>query len=264
MSQNEAPQQILITGASGGIGQALARHYAAPGRTLWLHGRNESRLDTIVATCRAAGADAQPLRHSLDRAHLNAWRQTLADLGPVDLVIVNAGRSSNIGDGRDGEAWNDVQSVIDINLSAALATVDAVLPTMRARRRGQIALISSVSAWYGLPLTPAYCATKAGLKAYGEALRGWLAGEGIAVNVVLPGFVSSDMSARFPGPKPFMMRADQAALRIANGLARNQGRIAFPLPLALGMWALAALPAPISQWILQRLGFGVRPDGKRP
>ena len=257
MTGRVAPSRVLITGASGGIGQALALHYAAPGHTLLLHGRDAGRLEVLAGKCRAQGAEVQTLPFDLaQRDALPQWRLTLSTLPPQDLVIVNAGITSNIGSNGEGESWDAIQRTLDINQYAAMATVDAVLPAMRARGQGQIALISSLSAWYGLPLTPAYCAAKAGLKAYGEALRGWLASEGVAVNVVLPGFVATDMSASFPGPRPFMWSPDRAARRIARGLARNQARISFPFPLSLGMWGLAVLPAGLSQRILQWLGYG--------
>jgi short-subunit dehydrogenase len=145
-----------------------------------------------------------------------------------------------------------------INALAAMATVAGLLPSMRRRGRGQIALISSLSAWYGLGLTPAYCASKAALKAYGEALGGWLAPHGIGVTVVLPGFVRSAMSDRFPGPRPFLITPDRAARCIRRGLERGRSRIAFPWPLALGMWCLAVLPSGLSRWILGRLGYSGR------
>ncbi len=251
------PRRILITGASGGIGQALAGHYAAAGRILWLHGRDVQRLEAIAARCRATGAEVHLLPFDLTRPHIDAWRDALATLDALDLVIVNAGMTSHIGpDGN--EPWQRVETLLDVNLYAAIATIDAALPAMRARGHGQIALISSLSAWYGLPVTPAYCASKAALKAYGEALRGWLAPQGVAINVVLPGFVASDMSAQFPGPRPFLWPAEKAAARIVRDLARNRGRIAFPFALQFGMWWLAVLPAGLSQWILRRLGFTPR------
>jgi len=251
------PQRILITGASGGIGQALALHYAGPQRSLFLHGRDAVKLDAVARLCQDRGASVEIMCWDLaKRDQLTAWQVKLATLGAFDLVLVSAGVTSNIGPRAEGESWPAIERLLDVNLNAAMATVCGVLPAMRSRGRGQIALISSLSAWYGLPLTPAYCASKAGLKAYGEALRGWLADEGVAVNVVLPGFVATDMSATFPGPRPQLWAPERAARYIARGLAHNRARISFPFPLNFGMWWLAVLPAGLSQRILQWLGFG--------
>ena len=137
-----------------------------------------------------------------------------------------------------------------------LATVDAVLPAMRARGRGQIALISSLAAYYGLPVTPSYCASKAAIKTYGEALRGWLAREGVRVSVVMPGYVESKMCREMPGPKPFLWSPERAARCIRRGLARNQARISFPFPLNFGTWWLSVLPPTVSQRILRLLDYG--------
>ena len=152
----------------------------------------------------------------------------MADQYRIDLVIVNAGITSHLGQAGEAESWADIERVMTVNARAAMATVTALLPAMRRRGTGQIALISSLSAWYGLALTPVYCASKAALKAYGEALGGWLAPEGIGVTVVLPGFVASAMSDRFPGPRPFMMSADQAARRIRRGAGAGATPHQFP------------------------------------
>jgi short-subunit dehydrogenase len=131
---------------------------------------------------------------------------------------------------------------------------------MRMRGRGQIALVSSLAAYFGLPVTPAYCASKAGLKAYGEALRGWLAPQGVKVNVIMPGYVKSPMCDDMPGPKPFLWSPERAAKTIQRGLARDKARISFPFPLNWGTWWLAVLPACVSTRIVRWLGFGGHGD----
>ena len=256
-----APGSILITGATGAIGSALALAYAAPGLTLTLQGRNRERLETLARDCGQRGAAVRSMRVDLaDQHQLQDWVERLQAETPPDLAIVNAGVTSHTGDPAGAEQWPAVKAVLDVNLTAAVALTEALLPGMRRRGSGQIALISSLSAYFGLPLTPSYCASKAGLKAYGEALRGWLAPQGVAVNVVLPGFVASAMSERFPGPKPFTLTPQRAAVAIRGGLARNKARIAFPAPLSWGMWWLAVLPPDVALWLLRRLGYG----GGRP
>lgn len=251
----KAPASVLITGATGAIGAALAEAYAAPGVVLVLQGRDPARLAEVEALCQAKGAQVRTKALDLaDAAALAGWLRELEAQPPLDLVIANAGLNTHTGP--DGERWEDVEALLAVNLRSAMALVHAVLPGMRRRGRGQIALISSLAAWFGLPVTPSYCASKAGLKAYGEALRGWLAGEGIQVNVVMPGYVESAMCRAMPGPKPFLWTAERAARAIRRGLERNRARISFPFPLNLGCWLLAVIHPSLAQWFVKRLGYG--------
>ena len=251
------PRHILITGATGAIGSALALAYAAPGRLLVLQGRNAEALQALAQRCQAQGAQVQT--RVQDLRQLDDWRSWLRQYSAevvLDLVVVNAGMNTDIGPDGQGEQWADSLALVQTNLLAAMATVDAVLPSLRARGAGQIALISSLAAYFGLPVTPSYSASKAGLKAYGEALRGWLAAEGVAVNVVMPGYVRSPMCDAMPGPKPFLWPPERAARVIRQALARNRARISFPFPLNWGCWWLAVLPAAWSQRLLRWLGYG--------
>src|ERR1700722_14661328 len=222
------PATVLITGATGGIGSALARRYAAPERTLILHGRDPTRLVALARDCEACGARVVSTSFDLrDGAAAVAALRQLSGAHTIDLAIVNAGVSSMIGHGEEVENWETARAVLAVNLDGALATVAGVLPEMRRRGAGQIAIMSSLAAYYGLPVTPIYCASKAAMKAYGEALRGWLAPQGVAVNVVMPGFVHTPMSERFRGAKPGLMSPERAATLIRRGRERNRARIAF-------------------------------------
>ncbi|MBV8910559.1 MAG: SDR family NAD(P)-dependent oxidoreductase [Gammaproteobacteria bacterium] len=252
----EAPRCVLITGATGGIGAALAREYAAPGMTLILHGRSTQRLEAIAADARSAGA--RVLTRVCDLRDVPALRRWLAEVSAVetlDLFIANAGVNTNIGADRAGERWEAAEALLDTNVKGTIAGIDAVLPAMRRRRRGQIAIISSLAAFYGLPVTPSYSASKAALKAYGEALRGWLRSEGIRVNVVMPGYVESAMCREMPGPKPFLWPAQRAARIIRRRLAADQPRISFPAPLSWGCWWLSVAHPRVAERILHLLHY---------
>lgn len=250
------PQTVLITGATGGIGGELALAYAAPGVTLILHGRKQDRLQMLEAACTAKGSQVITKMLDLrDTPALVAWLRHVSAATPLDLVIVNAGVNINVGSDNQGEAWDDVQMLLDVNIKAAFATVEGVLPSMRSRRSGQIALLSSLAAHRGLPITPSYSASKAAINAYGEGLRDWLMPEGVKVNVIMPGYVESEMCGSMPGPKPFLWPASKAARVIKRGLAKNRARISFPFPLNLGCWFLGVTHPAISSRILRWLSY---------
>lgn len=236
-----SPRSIVITGASSGIGEALAVAYAGPGLSLALTGRDRGRLDGVAERCRNAGATVTAgIVDSADRATMVAWLAAVDAAAPVDLVIANAGISAGTGGGVETE--EQARRILSVNLDGVLNTIHPLLPAMRARRRGQIALMASQAGFRGLPGAPAYCASKAAVRVYGEALRGDLAGEGIGVSVICPGFVKSRMTAVNRFPMPFLMDSDQAARAIRRGLERNAARIAFPWPMAAAVWLLALLP----------------------
>lgn len=248
-------RRVLITGATSAIGGALAEIYAQRGVILYLHGRNEAKLSAVAEHCRAKGAEVvTQLLDVRDFIALQVWLETL---GVLDLVIVNAGMNTHISPAGEPEPWDAVEALLDVNLKAAMVIVQAVLPEMRAQGKGQIALFSSLAAYFGLPLTPSYCASKAAIKAYGEALRGWVGPQGIRINVIMPGYVKSTMCDEMPGPKPLLLQPKKAAELIHRGLERDKARISFPFPLNLGTWFLTVLPAGVSIRIVRWLGYDV-------
>ncbi len=244
------PRSILITGASSGIGAALARGYAAHGVTLSLCGRDGGRLDRVVAACHAAGAEADgQIVDVADADAVRRWIERRDDAAALDLVIANAGVSSGSTGARESEA--QTRRLFSINMDGVLNTVLPAVDLMRARGRGQIALMSSIAGFRGVPRSLAYSATKAAVKNWGEGLRGALARDGIEVSVICPGFVESRITAVNTFPMPFLMTAEKAAGIIQRGLARNRGRIAFPFPMYFLVWLLAAMPPGLSDRLLR-------------
>jgi NAD(P)-dependent dehydrogenase (short-subunit alcohol dehydrogenase family) len=197
--------------------------------------------------------------HPLDVQNLEAlrdWITRISETEQPDLIIVGAGLNTATGPNAEDEEWALSQAVIEVNVMAAIATVQAALPAMRARKHGQIALFSSLAGWRGLPATPSYSASKAAIKAYGESMRDLVAADGVRINVIMPGYVESKMCFEMPGPKPLLWNPGKAAQRIRNGLAANQARISFPFPLNLGCWALGVIPPRMSSVILRWLDYG--------
>ncbi len=236
------PRSVLITGASSGIGRALALAYAAPGATLALGGRDPGRLDETAAACRARGAvvDARVVDVT-DAAAMAAWVAEAEARAPLELVIANAGISAGTGGG--AEPADQAARIFAVNVDGVRNTVLPALPGMRARRRGQVAVMSSIAGFVGFAGAPAYCASKAAVRVWGEALRGWLAPEGVGVTVICPGFVESPMTAVNAFPMPLLMPVERAAALIRRRLARNPARIAFPWPVYAVVLALSALPS---------------------
>ena len=254
------PRSILITGASSGIGAALARAYAAPRTHLALCGRDAARLAAVANLCRECGAEV--LEACLDvteGAAVAAWIDTADRASPLELVIANAGVQGGLWRDGAGETLEELHRVMEVNFGGVSNTVHPALPAMRRRRRGQVALISSLAALRGIPFSPGYCASKAAIRIYGEALRSWLAPEGIDVSVVLPGFVETRLSRTVRGPKPLILRPERAADIIRRGLARGRRQIAFPYPLYFGMQLTRALPPGLVDAILRRFAVDIGP-----
>lgn len=243
-----APRSILVTGASNGIGAALALAYARPGVLLALTGRDPIRLAGTANLCRARGAEVHTaIVDAADREAMLAFVAARDAARPLDLVIANAGIS--LGSTGLADMESRARQIFRVNIDGVLNTVHPAVERMLARGRGQVALMSSLAGFRGMPGGPAYAASKAMVRSYGEGLRGQLARHGVEVAVICPGFVRSGMTARNRFPMPLLMDADRAAGIIVRGLERNRGRIAFPWPMYFGAWLFNALP----DWLADRL-----------
>lgn len=239
MSAFASPRNILITGASSGIGAALALGYAQPGRHLFLSGRNQERLDTVSRQIVEAGAACQSrVIDVTDRSAMAAWVAESDSENPLDLVIANAGISAGARKRSDAVQHSDAE-IFATNVDGVVNTVTPALEAMRDRQHGQIAIMSSLASFHAFRDAPAYCASKAAVRFYGNGLRTRHAPEGIGVSVICPGFVRSRMTDANDFRMPMLWESDRAARFIQTRLARNRAIIAFPLPLYLGVRILA-------------------------
>jgi short-subunit dehydrogenase len=244
---------ILITGASSGIGKALALRLAEPDVTLALSGRDAARLEVVAAECRQRGATV--VTHQIDardRVAMTGWINSVDRQTPVDLVVANAGVMSGTPPQGLIEGSDEAYKLIETNVLGVLNTVQPLLAPMMERRHGQIAIVSSLAAFIALPDSPSYCASKSAVLSYGLALRALLSDKGIDVSVICPGYITTPMSAREQVQKPQEMSAEKAADIIVRGLAKNRAVIAFPRTLALLTRINALLPDRLRRALLPR------------
>ncbi len=244
------PRCILITGASSGIGRALALVYARPGMSLSLVGRDIERLEDVATAARAQGAEVSlGVLDVRDQDAMAEWIEAADARQPFDLVIANAGITTGLSPGEIAEDPGAVRAIIGINLIGVLNTVEPLIGAMCARGAGQIAFIGSIAGLRGLPYSPSYCATKAAVHAYSESLRGRLAASGVQVALVIPGFVKTPLNDGIDATKPLQITASQAAARIQKGLQQRKAVIAFPFPLYFAARLSRILPI----WLVDKV-----------
>ncbi|HZK89413.1 MAG TPA: SDR family NAD(P)-dependent oxidoreductase [Stellaceae bacterium] len=245
---------ILITGASSGIGAALARAYAAPGVQLSLWGRNAERLAKIAEDCRGRGASVSAIAWDFrDIAGLASRIEALDSERAIELAIFCAGVGGAIPPGRIVETPEQTRDVAMVNFSAATIAATAMANRMVERRRGHIVLIGSLAESFPFPIAPTYAATKAGLRTFAEALGIAVDIRDVAVTLVSPGFVDTPMSGLLTGPKPLMITAEAAATIIRRGVERRARRVVFPWRLALLRRLFLCLPRPLRHAIMRRI-----------
>jgi NADP-dependent 3-hydroxy acid dehydrogenase YdfG len=239
------PQSILITGASSGIGRALALEYARGGAALALCARRVPELDSLSAEIHALGgrAIAIPLDVRDTQAVSDAVRRADRELGSLEMVIANAGRGSTQHGSRLD--WEQVADVLDVNIRGAFATLVAAIPIFLAHGRGHLVGVSSLAGRRALPRSAAYSASKSALSTFLESLRIDLAPSGVRVTDVRPGFVDTPMALGSSHPRPLQWPVEKAARYIARRLERTPAVIAFPWPLVLATSIARLLPARI-------------------
>ena len=231
--------RVVITGASSGIGEALARHYLAAGAEVALIARRPVNAERAIS-------------YSLDvtdeAALAAAARDFLDRFGAPDLVIANAGISSGTR-GADPSDLAKLRRVLDVNVAGLAATLAAFAPAMREAGRGTLAGIASVAGFRGLPGNGAYCASKAAAITWLESLRAELHGSGVSVVCICPGYIDTPMTQVNRFRMPFLLSADEAARRIARAIAARRRLAVIPWQMALVSVLLRAMPG----WLYDRL-----------
>ena len=280
---------VLISGASSGIGEALAYECARRGaKQLFLGGRNTERLESVAAKCRelaahrvslAGDAESFPLTvppgcavHTsivdvTDESATRAWIEGADAIAPLELVFANAGVAT------EEENEENIRRTFATNVGGVL---NVSLPAIAAFRKNKessnhnsslftltssLVLTASIAGYAPLSTCPAYSGTKACVKTWGLAMRGMLKEEGINVSVVCPGFVRSRITDKNTCPMPFFMEADKAARIILDRVERNVGLIAFPWPMRLAVWSLSCLPARLIEFVASLLPAKVKRQG---
>ncbi len=249
------PRRIIITGASGGLGEALARQFAGPDTVIGLIARRSAEL-TLVAE----GLPGRCSIHAADVRDAAALQKVAADFSAIhgvpDIVIANAGVS--IGTltevAEDAQAFRDV---FDINVIGVMNTFQPYIAAMRERGSGVLVGIASVAGYRGLPGASAYSASKAATISYLESLRVELRGSGITVITICPGYIVTAMTAHNPYRMPFIMSAENAAQKIAAIIARRQIYAVMPWQMAVVARLMHVLP----RWIYDPLAAR---SGRKP
>ena len=245
----------MITGASSGIGKGLALEIAARGGRLGLIARREDGLRDVVDEVRKKNGVA--IAVSADVREANAMKEAAAriraELGPIDVLIANAG--VGVTDHANQLDPEKVGEVIDINVLGAVNSAAAVLPEMVERKSGQLVAIASLAGYRGLAKSAAYCASKAALSSFFESLRIDLRHTGVTVSVIYPGFIKTPLTSGRQAKMPYLMELDDGVRKIVTAIEKGKKSYAFPWQLATIVRAGLVMPASLYDWIAERNSF---------
>ncbi len=243
----------LITGASSGMGRGLAMRLAADGYRVGLAARRAQPLEELAADIRSAGGEALVLQCdvSVREDVYAAVERCRRELGDVDLLVANAGQSEmTLVDELDSGM---IEQLMGVNFFGVVYAVEAVLPGMLSRGRGQIVGVSSLAGYGGLPRTAGYSAAKAAVTKFLESLRVDLRGRGVDVTVISPGYVRTPMTDRNLHSMPFLVELDDAVARIHRAIVKRARAYHFPWPLASFVWVGQIFPRRMYDWIVSRI-----------
>lgn len=246
-------KSIIITGASSGLGKALALEYAKTHScALFLFGRSKERLEEVAESCRKLGAEVSIFPCNVeDSSLMKEHIQEIDKRHGVDIVISCAGVSAGTLDGP--ETTSQIEKIFAVNVNGLINTISPVISSMIARKKGDIIIISSIAGMLGMSSSPSYSASKGAGRLFGDALRAYLRRYNVNVSVVLPGFMKTPMTDVNNFPMPFMISPEKAAQKIIRGVARKKGVIVFPLVMYLLMKMLNILPSGLVNYFNSKL-----------
>ena len=239
-------ETVWIIGASTGIGKAVAEQLAAQGAKVAASARSLEKLQTL-----SQGIKPYPLDVTKPQDVARTIKQIEMELGPIDLAILGAGMYQPMA--ASEFSAEVMRNTLDTNVMGVANALAELLPLMRQRQQGHVAVIASVAGYSGLPKAAAYGASKAALINMAESLAPELARDNITLSVINPGFVETPMTAVNDFPMPFVMQPDEAATLIIKGLTKKRFEIAFPWIFVSILKLLKLLPYPIYFWLTRRL-----------
>jgi len=240
--------RVWITGASSGIGLAVARHYATAGHEVIVSARSAETLDSLAVTLPAR---AMPLDVTQREAVLDTVARIERESGAIDLAVLNAGTyvHTKLVDFTTAGA----ASMMAVNYFGLCHALEALMPVMRARGRGHIVAMSSLAGYRGLPYAGPYAASKSAVMRLCESLQPELARDGVRLSVINPGFVRTPLTDRNEFPMPWLVEAEDAARIIAQQIASGRFEIRFPRRLAWTMRLVSMLPDPLYFALTRRM-----------
>ena len=248
------PRIVWITGASSGIGQALALEYARRGDDIVLTARRAERLENLKNTVENLGQRALvcpgDVRDAERMTEIPTEVERALGVGGIDIAIANAGvvKSGPLG----SVSLEDEKRIFDVNVNGVLHTIHAVLPRMRARGKGHLVAISSIAGRLPLPGRAAYVASKVAVTYYMNSIGLQLTGTGITTTAVLPGYVESEITEKIRSKMPFLWSSERAARVICNGVDQGRTEIRFPWQMHTMVNLAQLLPRPLREIALRR------------
>jgi len=245
--------RILITGASSGLGEVLALHYATKENQLILIARREDRLCDVAQQCRVKGGEVETIVADVNDFERMTEIGERLSLQPIDRIILNAGVS--VGHGGGVTPFEDFERLFKTNFLSVHALLEPIIPKLIEQKSGEIVFISSLASLLTMPTSIAYSSSKRALNAYAEGLHYQLKPYGITVMTIMPGFIDSEMTRKNRFKMPFLLKTEEGIARIVHAIERKKIRYAFPFRFYLMIRIVLLFPQSLRDKIVNFTNF---------